>query len=103
LPKPSISRTEFLDAFLSRCSTALDDRMRGSQRGAHSLKGQTMLLATLDIQREKVAGLKARRKPLFELYERNPNEIHLVLEIKSIDDEIAACKQQMDYLKKSKN
>jgi hypothetical protein len=61
------------------------------------------MLATLDIQREKVAGLKARRRRLFELYEKNPNETHLVLEIKRIDDEIAECKQQMDHQKKPRN
>jgi len=56
-----------------------------------------------DIQRKKVEGLRARRKPLFDWYEKNPNEIHLVLEIKSIDDEIAEIRQKIDKEKKSRN
>lgn len=55
--------------------------------------------AILDVQKRKVEGLKARRKPLFERYEKNPSEIQLVLEIKCIDDEIAACREQMRHKK----
>jgi len=59
--------------------------------------------ATFDVQKKKVEGLRARRKPLFDWYERNPNEIHLVLEIKSIDDEIAECKREMEHGKRTRN
>jgi hypothetical protein len=61
------------------------------------------MLTTSDVQKKKVEGLRARRKPLFDWYERNPNEIHLVLEIKSIDDEIAECKRQMENEKRTRN
>jgi hypothetical protein len=53
------------------------------------------MLATSDVQRKKVEGLKARRKPLFEYFEKNPKDTHLVLEIKVIDDEIAEYVRQM--------
>ena len=61
------------------------------------------MLATLDVQRKKVEGLKARRKPLFDWYEKNPNDVDLVLEIKIIDDEIAECTRQMDHEKINRN
>ena len=59
--------------------------------------------AISELQRKKVEGLRARRKPLFDWYEKNPNEVHLVLEIKSIDDEIAECRQQMDKEMRNRN
>jgi hypothetical protein len=61
------------------------------------------MLATSDVHKQKVEGLRARRKPLFERYEKNPNEIHLVLEIKNIDDEIAEYKEQMQKEKRNRN
>jgi hypothetical protein len=61
------------------------------------------MLATIDVQKRKVEGLKARRKPLFERYEMNPDELHLVLEIKYIDDEIAECNAQMRLEKVNRN
>ena len=66
--------------------------------GATLLEGTNQMLATL-----KVEGLRARRKPLFDWYEKNPNEIHLVLEIKLIDDEIAECKKQMARSKSARH
>jgi hypothetical protein len=53
------------------------------------------MLATSDIQKRK-RELKARRKPLFERYEKNPNDTNLVLEIKIVDDQIAECNQQIE-------
>ena len=67
------------------------------------VKGTKQMLATSDVQKEKIESLRARRKPLFDWYEKNPNETHLVLEIKVIDDEIAECKQQMDQEKRKRN
>ena len=69
----------------------------------HSGEGTNRMLATSDLQRKKVEGLRARRKPLFDWYEKNPNEVHLVLEIKSIDDEIAECRLQMDKELRNRN
>jgi hypothetical protein len=49
-----------------------------------------MLLAS-----EKLEELKARRKPLFDEFENNPQRLYLSLEIKIIDDQIAECNQQI--------
>jgi hypothetical protein len=65
--------------------------------------GEGTNLTTSDIQKKKVEGLRARRKPLFDWYEKNPTEIHLVLEIKIIDDEIAEYREQMDREKRNRN
>jgi hypothetical protein len=53
------------------------------------------MLATQEIQKRKLE-LKARRKPLFDWYEKNPNDTSLVLEIKVVDDQIAECDQQIE-------
>jgi hypothetical protein len=66
-------------------------------------EGANLMLAISEVQKKKVEGLRARRKPLFELYEKNPNEIHLVLEIKTIDDEIAECRQEIEQQKRNRN
>jgi hypothetical protein len=50
-----------------------------------------MLLAT----ETKCEGLIVRRKPLFEEFENNPQRLHVSLEIKIIDDQIAECNQQI--------
>ncbi len=47
--------------------------------------------------------LRARRKPLFEWYEKNPGETRLVLEIKSIDDEIAKCNAEIERERTGQN
>jgi hypothetical protein len=52
------------------------------------------MLATQEIQKRKLE-LKARRKPLFDWYEKNPNDTSLVLEIKIVDDQIAECNKQI--------
>ena len=43
------------------------------------------------------------RKPLFERYEKNPNNTSLVLEIKIVDDQIAECTQQIERERMSGN
>jgi hypothetical protein len=50
-----------------------------------------MLLAS-ETKREE---LIVRRKPLFEEFENNPQRLHLSLEIRIIDDQIAECNQQI--------
>jgi hypothetical protein len=40
---------------------------------------------------KKLEELKARREPLARQLEKNPSRIHLALEIKAIDDQIAEC------------
>ena len=44
---------------------------------------------------EKLEELVAKRKPLFEQFEKNPKRLHLSLEIKIIDDQIFECNQQI--------
>lgn len=53
------------------------------------------MLATQEIQKRKLE-LKAIRKPLFDWYEKNPDDTSLVLEIKIVDDQIAECNQQIE-------
>jgi hypothetical protein len=53
------------------------------------------MLATQEIQKRKLE-LIARRKPLFDWYEKNPNDTSLVLEIKIVDDQIAECNRQIE-------
>jgi hypothetical protein len=53
------------------------------------------MLETQEIQKRKLE-LKARRRPLFDWYEKNPNDTSLVLEIKIVDDQIAECNQQIE-------
>ena len=53
------------------------------------------MVTTSDVQKQKLEELKARRKPLFDWYEKNPDETQLVLEIKAIDDQIAECTRQI--------
>jgi hypothetical protein len=54
-------------------------------------KERRMAVLTASIHKKKLDGLKARRKPLFERYEKNPGDNRLALEIKEIDDQIAEC------------
>ena len=53
------------------------------------------MLATQELQKRKLE-LKARRKPLFDWYVKNPNDTSLVLEIKIVDDQIAECNLQIE-------
>jgi hypothetical protein len=45
--------------------------------------------------------LKGKRKPLQKRFENNPNEIHLALELKIIDDQIAERIQQVQHTRSS--
>jgi hypothetical protein len=49
----------------------------------------------------KLEQLIVRRKPLFEQLEKNPQRLHLSIEIKIIDDQIAECNREI-RLEKSK-
>jgi len=55
------------------------------------------ITTTVEIQKQKRAALRARRKPLFAWYEKNPNDTRLVLEIKDIDDQIAECTREIEH------
>ena len=65
-------------------------------------EGTNRMLATSDLRKRKLE-LKAMRKPLFERYEKNPNNTSLVLEIKIVDDQIAECTQQIERERMSGN
>ena len=58
---------------------------------------------SLNIQKQKLEAMKAARKPLFELFEQNPNDRCLVPQIKSIDDQIAECTRQIERDRLSQN
>jgi hypothetical protein len=60
------------------------------------------MLATLVDWKSKRDELKARRDPLFKEYLKSPNNTHLALEIKNIDDKIAECTERMQTPKKAK-
>ena len=55
-----------------------------------------MLLAP-DSQGMVLQELKDKRKRLQKRFEGNPNEIHLALELKIIDDQIAESKQKVQH------
>ncbi len=55
-----------------------------------------MLLAP-DSQGMVLQKLKNKRKRLQKRFENNPNEIYLALELKSIDDQIAGSKQEVQH------
>jgi hypothetical protein len=54
------------------------------------------MVAVAGVWKKKRDDLKAKRNALFETYTRDPQNIHLAREIKSIDDEIADCTQHVE-------
>jgi hypothetical protein len=54
------------------------------------------MTARAGVWKRKREDLQNRRIPLFKRYERNPSDFRLALEIKTIDDQIAECAQQME-------
>ena len=53
------------------------------------------MTALAGVWKRKREDLRNRRVPLFKRYAKNPNDLRLALEIKSIDDQITECTQQM--------
>ena len=49
----------------------------------------------LDSQKTKLQELTSQRKPLSARFNSNPNDTHLALELKIIDDQIAECNLQI--------
>jgi hypothetical protein len=47
--------------------------------------------------------LKAQRKLLFKRFLRNPQDTSLALKIKIIDDQVAACDEQIELERKAQN
>jgi hypothetical protein len=54
------------------------------------------MLATSVDWKSKREELKAKRKPLFKQYLKNPHDTSMALEIKNIDDQIAECTEHME-------
>jgi hypothetical protein len=50
---------------------------------------------------KKLQELRAEREPLYEQLVNNPNEIHLAIQIKTIDDQIAECNQIIQQKKRT--
>jgi hypothetical protein len=59
------------------------------------------MLAVAGVWKKKRDDLKAKRNSLFEKYAKHPEEFHLALEIKKIDDEIADCTQHVEHERRS--
>jgi hypothetical protein len=54
------------------------------------------MTARAGVWKKKREDLKHRRISLFQRFEKSPDDLRLALEIKIIDDQIAACTQQME-------
>jgi hypothetical protein len=50
---------------------------------------------------KKLQELKAEREPLFHRLSNNPNEIHLAIKIKLIDNQIAECNHDIQLKRKN--
>jgi hypothetical protein len=59
------------------------------------------MLLVAGVWKKKRDDLKSKRNSLFEKYAKHPEEFHLALEIKKIDDEIADCTQHVEQERRS--
>jgi hypothetical protein len=57
---------------------------------------ETLMTARAGVWKRRREDLNNRRTPLFKRYEKSPNDLRLALEIKTIDDQIAECTQQIE-------
>ena len=57
---------------------------------------ETLVTAGAGVWKRKREDLQNRRTSLFKRFERNPSDLRLALEIRTIDDQIAECTQQME-------
>ncbi len=55
-----------------------------------------LAMLTTDDKKKEVEELKAKRNLIFARLQKNPEDKHLALEIKLIDDQIADAVRQMD-------
>jgi hypothetical protein len=53
------------------------------------------MLPAPDSHKVRLQELRSKRKPLSDRFENNPNDTHLALELKIIDDQIEECNQQI--------
>ncbi len=61
------------------------------------------MLAVASVSKKKRDDLKAKRNSLFEKYAMHPQDFHLALEIKKLDDEIAECTQRVEKERRSEH
>ena len=61
------------------------------------------MLAVAGVWKKKRDDLKAKRNSLFEKYAKRPQDFHLALEIKKLDDEIAECTQHVEKERRSEH
>ena len=59
------------------------------------------MLSTSVDWKAKREQLKAKRDPLFERYLKHPNDTRLSLEIKTLDDQVAECNEQLQRERKT--
>jgi len=53
------------------------------------------MLRAPDSQEIRLQELIGKRKPVWQRFENNPNDTHLALELKVIDDQISECNLQI--------
>ena len=53
------------------------------------------MLPAPDSQEIRLQELIGKRKPVWQRFENNPNDTHLALELKVIDDQISECNLQI--------
>ncbi|MFI5092389.1 MAG: hypothetical protein WCE50_02995 [Candidatus Acidiferrum sp.] len=59
------------------------------------------MLAVASGLKKKLDDLRSKRSSLFERYAKHPQDYHLALEIKKLDDEIADCTQHVEQERRS--
>jgi hypothetical protein len=63
---------------------------------------KTILSSSVDCKKKREE-LKAKRELLFDKYLKHPTDIHLALEIKLLDDQVAECNVQLQHQRHAKN
>lgn len=92
----------YVAPFLTEESKQNDGKLyRENEKGRTLDAGANHMLAVAGVWKKKRDDLKAKRNSLFEKYAKHPDEFHLALEIKKIDDEIADCTQHVEQERRS--
>ncbi|MGC1416936.1 MAG: hypothetical protein WA817_16740 [Candidatus Acidiferrum sp.] len=59
------------------------------------------MIAVAGVWKKKRDDLKAKRNSLFDKYAKHPEDFHLALEIKKLDDDIADCTHHVEQERRS--
>ena len=80
-----------LDSFTTYSTTSLPFTRvpRSAEKTVTPLEESIYMLETGMNEQMRRGELRAKRNLLFERFSKNPSEIHLAIEIKSIDDQVA--------------